>query len=86
MKIPDYILPLETEFKKHANPENAVQMRKYMKDKFKFLGINSPLRREIYGQFKKQYGLIPEENKTEIMKWCWNVPQRNTGRYVGSGF
>jgi len=82
LKIPDYILPLETEFKKHADPENAVQMQKYMKDKFEFLGINSLLRREIYGRFKKQYGLIPEENKTEIMKWCWNAPQREYQYFV----
>ena len=76
MNKPEYILLLEAEFLKHANPSNSVQMQKYMKDKFEFFGINSPLRREIYGRFKKQYGLIPEENKTTIVKWCWKAPQR----------
>ena len=53
-----------------------------MKDKFEFFGINSPLRKEIYGRFKKQDGLIPEENKTEIVKWCWNAPQREYQYFV----
>lgn len=82
MNKPEYILPLEIEFRNHADPANAVQMQKYMKDKFEFFGINSPLRKEIYGRFKKQYGLIPEVNKTKIIKWCWNAPQREYQYFV----
>lgn len=76
MKTPAYILPLETAFKVHANPANAIQMQKYMKDQFAFYGIHSPLRKEIYKTHKKQYGLIPEAQTTDIVRWCWEVPQR----------
>ena len=76
MQIPAYLIPLETEFKKHANPENAIPMRKYMLNKFEFLGINSPLRKEIFNRHKQQYGLIPENEEKEIVTWCWNAPQR----------
>ena len=82
MSKPEYILLLEAEFLKHADPSNSVQMQRYMKDKFEFFGINSPLRKEIYGRFNKQFGLIPEENKTEIIKWCWNAPQREYQYFV----
>ncbi len=76
MSKPKYILPLETEFRKHANPENAVQMKKYMKDRSEFFGIKSPLRRELYRKHISQFGLIPADQREEIVKWCWEIPQR----------
>lgn len=76
MITPVYILPLESAFKANADPVNAIQMRKYMKDKFEFFGINSPLRKEIYREHKSYYGLIPEAHKADIVRWCWQAPQR----------
>lgn len=76
MKAPAYIQPLETAFKAHANPVSAIQMQKYMKDKFAFYGINSPLRKEIYKAHKNQYGLLPEAQTTDIVRWCWEAPER----------
>lgn len=76
MPTPEYILPLEKVFVKNADPSNAVQMKKYMKDKFEFFGINSPLRKEIYKDHNNQYGLIPEAHKADIINWCWEAPQR----------
>ncbi len=52
-------------------------MKKYMKDLFEFYGIKSPIRRELYKQHKQQSGLIPKDQATEIMKWCWQAPQRD---------
>jgi len=76
LKTPAYIQPLETAFKTHADQANGTQMQKYMKDKFAFYGINSPLRKEIYTVHKNQYGLIPETKTTEIVRWCWEAPER----------
>ncbi len=76
MQKPAYLVPLEIEFKKYADPENAVPMRKYMLNKFDFFGINSPLRKEIFNRHKQHYGFIPEANKKEIITWCWEAPQR----------
>ena len=76
MKTPDYILPLVAAFKMHTDPANAIQMKKYMKDKFAFFGISSPLRKEIYKAHKNQHGLIPEKQTTEIVRWCWEAPER----------
>jgi 3-methyladenine DNA glycosylase AlkD len=69
-------VPLEAAFKMHANPANAIQMQKYMKDKFAFYGINSLLRKEIYKAHKNQHGLIPEKQTSEIVGWCWEAPER----------
>jgi len=76
LKTPDYILPLEAAFKMRADPAKAIQMRKYMMGQFAFYGIHSPLRKEIYKTHKKQYGLIPEEQTTEIVRWCWKASER----------
>ena len=76
MNKPKYILPLEAEFRKHADPANAVQMKKYMKDRSEFFGIKSPPRRELYRKHISQFGLIPADQREEIVKWCWEAPQR----------
>ncbi|MGC9470354.1 MAG: DNA alkylation repair protein [Bacteroidales bacterium] len=38
---------MEEIFDRHADPEKAVMMKKYMKNRFPFYGIQSPLRREL---------------------------------------
>jgi 3-methyladenine DNA glycosylase AlkD len=76
LKTADYILPLVAVFKMHADTANAIQMKKYMKDKFVFFGIHSPLRKEIYKAHKNQHGLIPEKQTMEIVRWCWQAPER----------
>ena len=76
MQLPDYILPLQEAFLSNANPSEAVAMKKYMKDKFEFFGIKSPLRKEIYKNHKDNFGLLPDENFEQIVRWCWNQDQR----------
>ena len=76
MKTPDYLKPLEQAFKKHANGDIADPMKKYMKDRYEYFGIKSPLRKEIYREHKLQHGLIPKAETEEIIKWCWQQPQR----------
>ena len=76
METPAYIQPIEAAFINYAKPKNAVQMKKYMKDKFAFFGISSPERKEIYKTHKNRFGLIPEVHKSEIIYWCWEAPQR----------
>ncbi len=51
-------------------------MERYMRNKFKFYGIKSPKRKEIYKLFKSENGIIPEGDKTEVVTWCWEASQR----------
>lgn len=76
MSTPLYLQSLEKSFVTSANPHEAVKMKKYMKDLFDFYGIKSPIRKELYKTHKQNFGLIPSDQKDEIVKWCWNSPQR----------
>ena len=43
MKVEDIFQGL----KEVANPEDAIHMEAYMKDQFEFLGVKTPIRRQI---------------------------------------
>ena len=67
---------LEKNFRENANPENAFFMKKYMKDKFSFLGIKSPERRAITSAFFKNYNR-PDLNSIEnIVRKLWDMEER----------
>ncbi len=74
--VPEYLHDLVVAFEREADPEKAVKMKQYMRNKFDFYGINSPDRKKIYKEFKSTNGLIPEPQKDDIVKWCWNADQR----------
>ena len=76
MSQPEYTKLITQLFKDNASKENAVPMKKYMRDQFDFFGIKSPERRELYKLFKSKNGLIPESNKSEIVTWCWAQDER----------
>ncbi|MGG7178690.1 DNA alkylation repair protein [Clostridium paraputrificum] len=62
-------------FKENRNEENSKSMKKYMKDKFEFLGIKSPLRKELQKEFLK--GI--DKNSTidkELVKYLWDQEYR----------
>lgn len=69
-----YLLIVD-EFNIHRNEQNAVQMKKYMRDLFPFYGIKSPLRKEL------SYRFLAELKKQENIDWdfvesCWNASER----------
>ncbi|MBX2814490.1 MAG: DNA alkylation repair protein [Saprospiraceae bacterium] len=43
----DVLTPLVESFRKHADDANARAMQAYMKDRFVFLGLKSPLRKQL---------------------------------------
>lgn len=70
----DY-LEFENYIKENKNEENIFNMEKYMRNKFNFLGIKTPLRRKLY----KEYFKSLDENK--IIRWdfvdyLWNLEER----------
>jgi hypothetical protein len=48
MQIPEYLVSLEKAFVAHSDTETARQRERYMKDKFVFFGVKSPMRRMLY--------------------------------------
>ena len=69
------LLDLITDFEENRNELLVESMSKYMKDKFRFLGVRATTRTEIY----KKY--FPDTRKTKIIDWdfvesCWNKEER----------
>lgn len=63
-------------FKDHANEEEAVAMGAYMRNQFPFLGIRSPLRKELLRQLFAEYKM-PEGDALRIeVAAIFNLPER----------
>jgi 3-methyladenine DNA glycosylase AlkD len=52
----------------HNNPDKALQMKKYMKNKFEFLGIQTPLRRSILKPYIKEFKQLSHTDQMDIIK------------------
>lgn len=65
---------LVKELKAVANPDDAVAMRAYMKNKFDFLGVKTPARRKLAKTyFKQQTASVIDWN---FINEAWNNPYR----------
>ena len=71
-----YIELLEAEFLSNNNRVIAEGQAAYMKNKFKFLGIKSPLRKELQKPFLLLSGLPEKEEIHKIVKTLWQKPER----------
>ena len=71
-----YVSEVETAFKNHADPENAEGQKAYMRNQFDFLGIKSPIRKEIQQSFLRKKNLPPKEELENIVKSLWDKSQR----------
>ncbi len=58
-------LKMKKLFEENRNKEKAVHQAKYMRDKFRFYGIQTPLRKALYKDFLK------EEKKNQIIDWVF---------------
>lgn len=77
-----YLIDLHKQFEQHGNPENAVAMKKYMKGRFDFFGIKSPLRSEITRNFIRENGFPTEEQFETVVHECWAMPQREYQYFI----
>lgn len=70
------VTALRDEFGRHANAENAMHMRSYLRDQFEFFGIKSPRRRELLRTVLKRAGLPPVAELNPLVRLLWQQPQR----------
>ncbi|WP_077618011.1 DNA alkylation repair protein [Bacillus sinesaloumensis] len=73
MKELNHIVAL---FEENRNQENAVPMQKYMKNKFAFLGIKTPLRRQLTSSFYKETGILKQGINLEFVTQLWEMDER----------
>ncbi len=63
-------------FKQHRNPDRGREMSAYMKNRFPFVGVQAPLRRELGKDFIKHLN-HPELSKVEALVYqLWDLPER----------
>ncbi len=63
MKATDKYLKIKKLFEKNRNEEKAIQESKYMRNKFRFYGLQTPIRKKLYKDFLK------EEKKNKTIDW-----------------
>ena len=74
--IHPYLSALPSRFEDHRNPHDAGFMKKYLKNKFEFYGIKTPVRNEIIKKYFRDFGL-PEKNElAAIMDNLWSLNER----------
>jgi len=66
---------LYEEMIRHKNEEQAQKMSKYMLNKFEYIGIKTPERREIFKNFFKEYK-NEEKIDWEFVNKCWENKYR----------
>ena len=70
------VVNLKKLFENNANPDQAVPMKKYMRDQFEYLGIKSPQVKVLLRQHIAEYGLPALEDMDQIARDLWNLPPR----------
>jgi 3-methyladenine DNA glycosylase AlkD len=71
-----YIDPLKSLFQAHADPIAAEPMAAYMRNKFDYLGIKTPMRRQLMREFIHGHGLPPFEALAPLLLALWALPER----------
>lgn len=71
-----YLEPLIKSFSGNSDENNALGMKKYMKGKFEYYGLKSPVRREITKNFLKTYGTPKDDELEDVIRDCWQKPER----------
>jgi 3-methyladenine DNA glycosylase AlkD len=60
----------------HRDDEQAIAMAKYMKNKFAFLGIQQPMRKELSEDFIRSIRLLEPKEIIDTAAALWKLPER----------
>ncbi|MFF2447332.1 DNA alkylation repair protein [Neobacillus sp. NPDC058068] len=67
---------LTKKFEENRNQAEAEPMKKYMKGHFEYLGIKSPLRKELEKQFFNETGILKEPLNKKFVIALWEKEER----------
>ncbi len=62
--------------RKQADPSLKEGMEKYMRDQFPFLGLKSPLRKEILKEVTRPFRELSEKEWPQVAEELWDMPER----------
>jgi len=80
-EFPSIIETIETRFEALRNKENAYFMQKYMKEKFRFYGIKTPERREVFKEMKSLFPKVFTEEFMSLCFACFEKPERERHQF-----
>lgn len=70
------VAALRALFLANSNPEKAIEMERYMKNNFPFLGLQAPIRRTIQKQWINSNKSLSIEQKWELIFELWRQTER----------
>jgi 3-methyladenine DNA glycosylase AlkD len=79
-----YVKSIYVLFTRHADPQKAAPMKRYMRDQFEYLGIKVPEMGKLLKQVIQEHGLPPLVDLDPILRDLWALPQREF-QYVANG-
>jgi len=71
-----YTRELKKLFERHANPKNAVPMKRYMRDQFDYLGLKGPQMVGLLREHIDAHGLPALTDLDAVVRELWALPQR----------
>lgn len=71
------------ELRHHGDPDAAPKMAAYMKGHFQFLGVKSPVRKQVQKALVKAAKAAGPDDLLDIAERCWSLAEREF-QYVGS--
>jgi len=72
----DYIKKVKEVFEQNKDEDKAVQMEKYMRNKFEFYGIQAKERREVSKKLQKIKNRPPHAQLSQVIIKLWSADQR----------
>ncbi len=82
MDATTYLSAVIKTFAAHANPDNALPMKRYMKNQFEFFGIKKPERVYLSKGVIQELGMLPAEELPKLCQTCFQQPQRELQYFV----
>ncbi|MGE8203454.1 DNA alkylation repair protein [Heyndrickxia sp. NPDC080065] len=71
----DLLIAIEEALIAKADKEEAILMKKYMKDRFDFFGLRAPYVKEVFKQILSEYSVQPDDLK-KIVTSLWDKHER----------
>lgn len=72
----EYVKLISQRFQKEADPAIAAEQKAYMRNQFEYLGLKSPIRREIQRPFLNPKSLPAKQEVAEIVNYFWRQSER----------
>jgi len=72
----NYLKEIQKTFRNERNSLTARQMKQYMRNKFEFAGLKSPLRRSLQKDFLQKYSIPDINSMFKIVERLWELPER----------